>query len=150
MTQPLLVNSERPLQMNTKRYSIKRRLARGVTLVEILIVLAIIGLIAGGVAAVAVPQFKKAQVKQAKNDCRNSQQIADSWRADHPSECPTMEKLKADRVILPGANIMDPWGKVYVIRCDGDDLRVASFGPDGKEGTPDDISVPEEAARENP
>ena len=35
---------------------------RGVTLIEILIVLAIIGIIAGGVALVAVPQYLKSQI----------------------------------------------------------------------------------------
>lgn len=33
----------------------------------------------------------------------------------------------------------DPWGKPYVYRVTGDTFTVASFGPDGKEGTADDV-----------
>jgi len=40
---------------------IKRSRGRGVTLVEILIVLAIVGLIAGGIAVFAIPKFQQAQ-----------------------------------------------------------------------------------------
>ena len=43
---------------------VKRAASRGVTLIEILIVLAIVGLIAGGVAVVAIPKYAEAQ----KND----------------------------------------------------------------------------------
>lgn len=35
----------------------------------------------------------------------------------------------------------DPWGKPYVYRATGDAFVAASVGPDGKEGTPDDVTV---------
>jgi general secretion pathway protein G len=124
-----------------------RSLARGVTLVEILIVLAIIGLIAGGVAAVAVPQFNKAKLKQAKNDCLTIHQPAEHWKSEHGADCPTVAKLQEEKVLNKSAGT-DPWGKAYLIKCEGEDVRVVSSGPDGKEGSADDIMIPEASKAE--
>ncbi len=38
----------------------------------------------------------------------------------------------------------DPWGHPYVLEVNGKQLRVRSFGPDGKKGTDDDIVYPSE------
>jgi len=40
----------------------------------------------------------------------------------------------------------DPWGNPYQYRLSGDKIDLWSFGPDGKNGTPDDIRL-EDAAR---
>jgi len=127
---------------------IKKRLRnakrRGVTLIEILIVLAIIGLIAGGVAVVAVPKFQDAQKNSAKTNALEIHRIAEMWRATgHASECPTVERLKAEKEISATAKITDSWDTPYKITCAEDDIVVTSFGPDKKENTADDIRVPE-------
>src|SRR5438105_3523069 len=70
--------------IRTWRARATRGARRGVTLIEILIVLAIIGLIAGGVAVVAVPQFEKARVTQAKQDVGRLQQAVELWRSQNP------------------------------------------------------------------
>jgi len=38
----------------------------------------------------------------------------------------------------------DPWGNPYVLGRDGARIRVYSFGPDGQEGTDDDVMYPRE------
>jgi general secretion pathway protein G len=119
---------------------IGRTFTRGVTLIEILIVLAIVGLIAGGVAVVAIPKYKQAQVDNTKIEVKKIHPIADAYRANHGSECPTLDALKKAKELT--GNTMDAWGKPYRITCDGEDLRVASSGPDGIEGNADDISEP--------
>lgn len=124
-----------------KRAARARR--RGVTLIEILIVLAIIGLIAGGVAVVAVPKFQQAQVNSAKTNALEIHRIAEMWRATHASECPTVERLKAEKEIASTAKITDSWDSPYKIVCADDEIIVSSFGPDKKENTADDIRVPE-------
>lgn len=121
----------------------KRALKRGVTLVEILIVLAIVGLIAGGVAIYAVPKFKEGQIKTAHNNGKLLQPIADAWRAGHQNECPTIQRLKEEREVAATTDINDPWGHPYQIRCDDKDTIIVSWGPDGKEGTQDDIHEPD-------
>jgi general secretion pathway protein G len=123
-----------------------RRLAsRGVTLIEILIVLAIVGLIAGGVAVVAIPKYAEAQKKQAKNDVIAIHPIAEKYRVDHAGTCPTVEQLRAEKELSASSKITDPWETPYQIRCADDDTYVLSFGPDKKEGTADDIKIPETA-----
>lgn len=117
---------------------------RGVTLIEILIVLAIVGLIAGGVAVVAVPKYQEAQKKTARIDALTIRKVAQAYHADHVSEgCPTVELLREKNELDKGSKATDPWDTPYKVVCGDEDITVVSAGPDKKEGTPDDISVPE-------
>ena len=120
------------------------RAKRGVTLIEILIVLAIVGLIAGGVAVVAVPKFQEAQKKQAQIDARTIHPAAEKYRVDHTGEgCPTVELLRDKNELSKSSKITDPWESPYKIICGDEDVTVLSLGPDKKEGTADDIRIPD-------
>ena len=124
----------------------RRSLRRGVTLIEILIVLAIVGLIAGGVAVVAVPKYAEAQKKQAQTDARTIHPAAEKYRVDHPGEqCPTVELLREKKELSQASKITDPWDTPYKIICGDEDVAVLSMGPDKKEGTADDIRIPDNA-----
>lgn len=131
--------------MNTKLLlrQARRAASRGVTLIEILIVLAIIGLIAGGVAVVAIPKYAESQKNQAKIDARTIHPIAEKFKVDHPGQCPTVEQLRAEKELSAASKITDPWETPYAIRCGDEDIMVMSFGPDKKEGTQDDIRIPD-------
>src|SRR6185369_6746319 len=98
--------------MNARRSVMTKRtmraIRRGVTLIEILIVLAIVGLIAGGVAVVAVPKFMESQKNQAKIDARTILPIAEKYLTDHPGQCPTVEQLRADKQLSATSKITDP------------------------------------------
>jgi general secretion pathway protein G len=122
----------------------RRAAARGVTLIEILIVLAIVGLIAGGVAVVAVPKYQESQKNQAKIDARTIHPVAEKYMVDHPGEpCPTVELLRDKRELSAASKITDPWDTPYKIVCGDEDVMVMSMGPDKKEGTNDDIRIPD-------
>jgi general secretion pathway protein G len=128
----------------TKLTALRRAAARGVTLIEILIVLAIVGLIAGGVAVVAVPKYLEAQKKQAQTDARTIHPAAEKYRVDHPGEgCPTVELLRDKNELSKASKITDPWESPYKIICGDEDVAVLSLGPDKREGTPDDIRIPD-------
>jgi general secretion pathway protein G len=124
---------------------VKRVLARGVTLIEILIVLAIVGLIAGGVAVVAIPKYAESQKNQAKIDARTIHPVAEKYKVDHPGQCPTVEQLRAEKELSAASKITDPWDTPYAIRCQDEEIYIMSFGPDKKEGTQDDIRIPDNA-----
>ncbi|HEX9618905.1 MAG TPA: type II secretion system protein [Polyangiaceae bacterium] len=126
-----------------------RARARGVTLVEVLIVVAIIALIAGGVAVFALPQFRKAQVKTAETAARTIRNAVHQWQAlNAETSCPTVSQLIEEKQIDPGTETNDPWGSGYTITCPNDEVVVASMGPDRKKDTEDDIVIPKGASTE--
>lgn len=120
-----------------------RRAARGVTLVEVLIVVAIMAVIGGGVAMMAVPEFHKTRVKMASMGAATVREVAMAFREldDGGLEggCPTMEALIAARKIDP-RKADDPWGSKYRIVCEDGDVRVFSAGRDKRHQTPDDVA----------
>lgn len=119
-----------------------RAAERGVTLVEVLIVVAIMALIAGGVSFLILPKYKEAQIKTARTDCMNIRQVATQYIALHSAEeCPSVQSLIAAKQLDSAGNTEDPWGGAYAISCEGDDISVSSSGPDKKDGTEDDIVV---------
>ncbi|MDB4994131.1 MAG: hypothetical protein JWM74_1563 [Myxococcaceae bacterium] len=127
-------------------YLARRALSRGVTLIEILIVLAIVGLIAGGIAVYAIPKFQQAQKDSTKTSAMALHQVVESWRLMHTSECPTADRLKAEKELSAASKTTDAWDGPFKIDCMEDgEVSVISFGPDKKENTPDDIRVPEAA-----
>ncbi len=117
----------------------KRRARRGVTLVEVLIVVAIMAVIAGGATLLVFPQFKKARIESAKVGAEAVRQAAELYQAEADAgECPQVKEL-ADAKKLDAKKTDDPWGKPYKVLCDEGDVHAVSFGPDGQEGTGDDV-----------
>jgi hypothetical protein len=73
---------------------------------------------------------------------------AETWRAERAEdECPTPERLLADRAIDSASKTTDAWDHPYFIRCEADETTVSSWGPNGKDdgGEGDDIVVPPRA-----
>jgi general secretion pathway protein G len=134
--------------MDQKRIvkALKRTAERGVTLVEVLIVVAIIAMVASGVAVFALPKYKEAQVKSAETGARVIRGAIQNWqRVNNESSCPTMSQLVQEKELDSATTTDDPWGVAYILSCTDDDVIVASNGPDKKKGTPDDIRVPKGA-----
>lgn len=134
----------------TKEKLLARRLARtvrtseaGMTLLEVMIVLAIIGIIAGTIGVGLFAKFKSGLVKTAKTNVMNVDQAVQMYMMDHSQNCPTsIQDLVGDGK-LDKRQVKDPWGKEIVIKCPGqantDGIDVYSLGPDKQEGTTDDI-----------
>ena len=125
----------------------KRSTERGVTLIEVMIVVVILGLIASGVAVAVFPRFKEAQVKTTKTSAMALRQSVELWRGTHASDvCPSLEQLKTDKAIDSASKAADAWDAPFKIQCEDDETVILSSGPDKKEGTADDIRVPELAS----
>jgi general secretion pathway protein G len=119
----------------------RRRLSRGVTLVEVLIVVAIMALIAGGAAILVFPSFKKAKIEAAKLGADTVRQMAQLYLNLDATDatCPTVKDLVTAKK-LEASKTDDPWGVPYVIDCqEGGEIRVLSNGADRQPGTPDDV-----------
>jgi general secretion pathway protein G len=123
------------------KWLLRRRARAGVTLVEVLIVVGIMAMIAGGVAFALLPAAEKASIKTARKDATGLKKMVELWVMDSPGECPTVGVMKRDKLLAKESG-KDPWGKTYKISCEGTDIHVTSVGPDGKKGTEDDITVP--------
>jgi general secretion pathway protein G len=117
------------------------KMVPGTTLVEILVVVAIIGLVMGAVAIGVIPLFAKGQAGVAWNDAKAFEQMYTTWQIGH-TDCPT----SADELIKSGGKKgqsgKDPWGNEYVITCPSQhdlDIDICSNGPDKQQGTEDDV-----------
>jgi len=127
-----------------------RTAARGMTLIEIMVVLVILGMIAAAVAVNVVKRQQDAELKQARTDVQNiASQGVDAFRV-LKGRFPTTEEglhILVEEGFLKANNaegtLKDPWGHEYVYLYPGqahpDAYDVKSNGPDGQPGTPDDI-----------
>lgn len=125
-----------------------RRLARGVTLVEVLIVVAIIAMVAGSVTVFALPKYKESQITAAGTGARVVRTAVQQWQLSNNEygTCPTVSQLVQDKQLDSGQSTDDPWGQPFSISCSDDEVVVGSNGPDKKQGTNDDIVIPKGAA----
>jgi general secretion pathway protein G len=125
----------------------RRRLAaaargeRGMSLIEILVVLAIIGLIAGGFFVAVLPRLGGAKVSTAKNEVIMIEGQSEMYMIEKSGACPkSMADLKAAGIAKKVKK--DPWGGEYKITCPGEhnSVDVSSAGEDKKFGSEDDIN----------
>jgi hypothetical protein len=65
------------------------------------------------------------------------------WRVSNGDDCPTLERLVEDRELAAATSTKDDWGTPYKVVCDEDETHIVSYGPDRREGTPDDIVFPQ-------
>ncbi len=116
-----------------------RRRERGMTLIEIMVVITILGLIAAAVAVNVVGQLSDAKIKQAKTDLHTIENCLDLYKVDKGRYPTTEEGLQA--VVAAGkckAQIKDPWKHDYVYLYPGqvhpDSFDIKSYGADGQPG----------------
>jgi general secretion pathway protein G len=108
-----------------------------------MIVIAIIAMVAGGVAVVAFKQGEKAKVTHTQTNARAVRNaVQNYWMTTGTSECPTLEAMVSAEVLDEGGAKGDAWGTPWQIICDGSKVTVLSPGPDRAVGTPDDIHAP--------
>lgn len=126
-----------------------RRRARGLTLIEILVVVTILGLIAGIVGVAVVGQLEDAQIDTTKNQILELEKSLDIYKLK-TGKYPTSTEGLGVLVSPPkGQPIMtkvpkDPWSEDYVYLSPGQHnpskFDLYSKGPDGQGGTEDDIT----------
>jgi general secretion pathway protein G len=121
-----------------------RAAARGMTLIEIMVVMVILGLIAAAIAYNVVGVAGEQRVKIAKGDVHTVAQAIDYFKALKGRYPTTEEGLKVlldEKILKPNndkGTFLDPWGHEYVYLCPGqvhpDAYDVRSNGADGKPG----------------
>jgi general secretion pathway protein G len=136
---------------------------KGFTLVEIMIVLAIVGLLFSFVGVNIIGKFKESKISAAKIQIASLEQGLQSYYLAHNFyphttqglgalvEKPTVGRIPKtypDGGHLGKKNLPnDPWGNAYRYECeDYQNYVIYSNGPDAEPGTEDDISSNEKAA----
>ena len=121
-----------------------RAAQRGMTLIEIMVVLVIIGLIASAVAVNVVGRLSEANQKQAQTDVRNiASQGVDAFKVmkgRYPSTEEGLGILLQEKFLRPNKDgkLLDPWGAEYIYLYPGqahpDAYDVKSYGADKQPG----------------
>ena len=114
----------------SQRMARHARAQRGMTLIEIMIVIIIMALAATGVPLGAMRQLDKAKIKDARMGACTIANAARLYIAEY-NQCPTIEQVKEE--LERSARTTDPWDNDYVIECQGREPIVFSQGPEGNE-----------------
>lgn len=133
--------------MSPKETRVRRPVA-GFTLLELLVVVLIIGLLAGFVAPRYFGQVGKSEINVAKAQIDALEKALDQYRLD-TGHYPSTELGLVSLVQRPqnepkwsGPYLrkdvpLDPWGRAYVYKMPGDkggDFDIVTFGKDGQPG----------------
>ena len=131
----------------------KRTGEAGITLIELIVVLVILGMIAAVVAPNAFKRMGESRVHIAKIqisefeasmqlylfDMRRPPTTAEGLQAliQNPTGSDSWQGPYLNKRELPN----DPWGKPYTYKSPGEhgDFEICSAGPDGTDGTDDDV-----------
>lgn len=117
--------------------------ATGMTLVEIMVVISIIGLVMAMVTVNVMKRFEKAKIQTTQTQIKALEQALEQYYLDnseYPSTDQGLEALAAGDYVKKVPK--DPWKRNYSYTSpgtEGNPFEIMSAGPDKQEGTDDDI-----------
>ena len=121
----------------------KRRAQRGMTLIEIMVVVIIIGLVGTAVAVNVFGNLAEAKVRTAKSDLAKISEAVDTYkvlRGRYPTTEEGLNVLLQEKILKANKNgkVLDPWDRDYIYLSPGqahtDSYDVKSYGGDGAPG----------------
>jgi general secretion pathway protein G len=121
----------------------KRSAERGMTLIEIMVVVIIIGLVGTAVAVNVFGNLAEAKVRTAKSDLAKISEAVDTYkvlRGRYPTTEEGMNVLIQEKILKANKDgkVKDPWGNEYIYLSPGqahtDAYDVKSYGADGIPG----------------
>lgn len=119
----------------------RRQLRRqaGMTLLEIMVVIILVGLIGTVVGVAVIRQFQRGKIGVARTQVCKLVQAVNQYNIEKnkfPSQSEGLEALKTAGIMKKVPK--DPWGNPYIYKFPGQDdpsrPDVYSYGADGKEG----------------
>src|SRR5262245_31473413 len=97
---------------------IRRLAARGMTLVEIMVVVAIIGMLMGTVGVYAYGRLEKAKITDTKVIIKNVEQALVHFQTENTEGCPkSLQELTAQKYLTKDP--VDAWGQPLIYKCPG-------------------------------
>lgn len=116
----------------------------GFTLIELILVMVILGILAGAVVINVSGRTTEARITRAKHDLNVYSQAIETYALENNDQFPkSLNDLVGGKRDYVRDIKKDPWGNPYVYRVPGKTKKYDLFsrGPDKQEGTADDISV---------
>jgi general secretion pathway protein G len=120
---------------------------RGMTLIEIVIVVAILASLMAVLGSKVNERYQKAKVNQAKIQIGELTKALDMYYTDcfrYPTEGEGLEALVSEdnascsnwgpSPYIKKAALRDPWDREFIYESDGTSFTIISLGADGKEG----------------
>ena len=127
------------------KYQRQRRRDRGgFTLIEILLVVAIIAMLAS-LVAVNIPKYiKSSRISAAKGQISNFDTAINAFLLEHGKYPPSLDALTVGDEPVMSSLPLDPWQNAYKYVYPGKHppfkYDISSFGPDSIENTDDDLA----------
>jgi general secretion pathway protein G len=142
--------------MKRKENNLKRNGESGFTLMEVLIVIALLATLGTFAGVKLLAKLKEGKIGAAKIQIAGFQQALQSYYLDNngypttaqgldalihkPSSGPEPKRYSAEGYFDKKQIPKDPWGNDYNYECDdGQTYAIYSSGPDGNAGNEDDI-----------
>ncbi|MBP9706087.1 MAG: type II secretion system protein GspG [Oligoflexales bacterium] len=143
------------LQGFTKPFSDKRKGETGLTLIEIIIVVALLATLMAYIASNLTTQAENAKQDQSKIAMSKIQQSLEMYKihvGTYPESLDALLNNPGDSKKWRGPYIeenklRDPWDQEFQFQKEGRAFKITSPGSDGELGTADDIVFPEEGSQ---
>lgn len=135
--------------MHLRKRRLPKKSNHGFTLIEVLLVLAILVVVAGLVVVNAVGVSDEANKKAAKTQIANLNNMVNLYRLNvgsfpssldalynQPSDVDASKWSRVSNTPIPA----DPWNHPYEYKIEGSSFQIRCIGPDGQANTQDDIT----------
>jgi len=129
----------RLMRSDAARSDVRRaRRDRGMTLLEIMVVITIIGVVMATVTVAVLPQLNSAKVDTTKNSMVGVQGALKLYYAKHgkyPDTSQGFGILVSEKFLEQTPK--DAWGNDFVYVAEGSSYKIISYGSDGQQGGDD-------------
>lgn len=114
----------------------------GFTLIELILVVVILGILAGAVIPVFQGRSEQARIGRAKTDIATYSTQIDLYALDHNDKYPeSLSALVSEKKKYVQQIAKDPWGNEYVYKNNGASYEISCAGADGQAGSSDDVTT---------
>lgn len=139
--------------MNNERNQSVKAMKRGFTLIEMLVVIAIIGMLATLTLKNVMGSLRESQLTTAAAQCQSLEEACVTYQMKHKKFPQNLDQLcegsRDERILKNKQAIYDPWDNKFEMKKEGKSIIIRSAGPDGSFDTDDDITSDDDKKSKN-